>query len=260
MFFEVASICWVWAMEGCGPIHGKIATTKSMPEEHHSRLSRTWPWNGATISEQISQRVNMLRRFRRGNKPMQKDGHHLPMVNQHAIFTHLFKIMEIQIPSFVLPFVWRCVPEPYYFLHRVKDVMPFLLLSAPSQGCYALPITFCTELGTLCPSLRKCRIIQALSSRPQCLVECNLVFLRGTHEIWWNGMWSRVSVESKTQLLTQPLRSRQDYKGVNQSEGSSTVTMQSDSPSNAWSASRSFVPKGRGFSHNARALGYENWP
>jgi len=134
MFFEVASICWVWAVEGCGPIRGKIA----MPEEHHSRLSRTWPWNGATISKQISQRVNMLRRFRRGNKPMQKDGHHLPMVNQHAIFMHLFKIMEIRIPSFVFPSCDVACPSPitfciksrtlcpsYYFLHWVRDVVPF---------------------------------------------------------------------------------------------------------------------------------------
>jgi len=64
----------------------------------------------------------------------------------------------------------------------------------------------------------------------------------------------------KTQLLTQPLFSKRDYKGANQSEGSSIVTMQSDSPLNAWSTSRSFVPKGRGFSHNTRALGYESWP
>jgi hypothetical protein len=139
----------------------------------------------------------------------------------------------------------------------------YLLLFCPSCDVVCpSPITFYTKSWTLCLSLRKCRIIQTLSFRPQCLVECNLVFLRGIHEIWWDGIWSRASVKSKTQLLTQPSRSwcAQNYKGANQSEGSSTVTIQSDSPSNAYSASQSFVAKSRGSSHNAKALGCGSWP
>jgi hypothetical protein len=69
----------------------------------------------------------MLQRFHQGNKPEQKDGHDLPMVNQHVIFTYLFKSMEIRILSFVLPFMWRCVPKPNYFLHRIRDPMPFVM-------------------------------------------------------------------------------------------------------------------------------------
>jgi len=89
-----------------------------------------------------------------------------------------------------------------------------------------------------------------------------MVFLQIIHEIRWDGMWSRTSVESKTQLLIQPLHSRraQDYNGANQSEGSSIVTMRSDSPLSTWSASRSLVAKGRGSSHNVRAPGCGSWP
>jgi hypothetical protein len=68
----------------------------------------------------------MLRRFRRGNKPVQKDRHHLPVVNQHAIFMQLSEIMEIGICFLVLPFVGGCVPEPYDLLHEVRDTMPFV--------------------------------------------------------------------------------------------------------------------------------------
>jgi len=95
-------------VEGCRPIHGKIAITKFMPEQRHSRLSRTRPGDGAAVPEQISQCLNMLRRFRRGNKPVQKDRYHLPVVNQHAIFTQLFEIMEIGIRSLVLAYVSLC--------------------------------------------------------------------------------------------------------------------------------------------------------
>jgi hypothetical protein len=68
----------------------------------------------------------MLRRFRRGKKPVQKDRHHLPVVNQHAIFTQLSEIMKIKIRSLVLPFVGGCVPEPYDLPHGVRDTMPFV--------------------------------------------------------------------------------------------------------------------------------------
>jgi hypothetical protein len=68
-------------VEGCRPIHGKIAMAKSMPEQRHSRLSRIGPGDGAAVLEQISQCLNMLRCFRQGNKPVQKDRHHLPVVN-----------------------------------------------------------------------------------------------------------------------------------------------------------------------------------
>jgi len=40
------------------------------------------------------------------------------------------------------------------------------------------PITFRIESGTLCSAARKCWIIHALSSTPQCLVRCNFVFLQ----------------------------------------------------------------------------------
>jgi len=49
-----------WAMEGCRPIHGKIAMAKFMPEQRHSRLSRIRPGDGAAIPKQISQCLNML--------------------------------------------------------------------------------------------------------------------------------------------------------------------------------------------------------
>jgi len=47
-------------MEGCRPIHGKIAMAKFMPEQRHSRLSRIRPGDGAAIPKQISQCLNML--------------------------------------------------------------------------------------------------------------------------------------------------------------------------------------------------------
>jgi len=41
----------------------------------------------------------------------------------------LLKIKKNQIPSIILPFMWRCEPEPepepYYFLHRAKDIVSF---------------------------------------------------------------------------------------------------------------------------------------
>ncbi len=113
-------------MEGCRPIHGKIETAKSMPEQRHSRLLRTGPGDGAAVPEQISQCLKMLRRFRRGNKPMQKDRHHLPVVNEHAIFIQLSEITKIGIRSLVLPFVGGCVPEAYDSSHGVKDTVPFV--------------------------------------------------------------------------------------------------------------------------------------
>jgi hypothetical protein len=97
-----------------------------MPEQRHSRLSRTGLGDGAAVPEQISQCLNMLRRFCQGNKPMQKDCHHPPMVNQHAIFTQLSEIMEIGIRSLVLPFVGGCVPKPYDLSHEVRDTVPFV--------------------------------------------------------------------------------------------------------------------------------------
>jgi hypothetical protein len=73
-----------------------------------------------------------------------------------------------------LRFRRRRNPEPYYFSHQVKDIMP------PTQ---------------------KCRIIQTLSSRPQCLVKHNLVFLQAIH-IRSNKMRSQASFKSKTSRLT----------------------------------------------------------
>jgi hypothetical protein len=61
------------------------------------------------------------------------------------------KILEIWIMSLV--FFWR----------RGRDAHAYYLTH--------------TESGTLCPAARKCRIIQALSWAPQCLVKRNFVFL-----------------------------------------------------------------------------------
>jgi hypothetical protein len=56
---------------------------------------------------------------------MQKDRHHLPVVNQHAIFTQFFEIMEIGIRSLVMPFVGGCMAKPYDLPHGVRDTVPF---------------------------------------------------------------------------------------------------------------------------------------
>jgi len=115
-----------------------------------------------------------LQHFRRQNKFMQNDANHLLVVNEHGIFTDFFKIIKKHIVSLVLRFKQRCNPEPYYFSHQVKDTMP------PTQNC---------------------RIIQTLSSRPQCLVKHNLVFLQAIH-IRSNKMRSQVNFKSKTSRLT----------------------------------------------------------
>jgi hypothetical protein len=112
-------------VEGCRPIHGKIETAKSMPEQRHSRLSRTGPGDSAAMPKQISQCLKMLRRFRRGNKPMQKDCHHFSVVNEHEIFTQFFEITEIGTCSLVLPFIENCVSEPYHLPHEARDTVPF---------------------------------------------------------------------------------------------------------------------------------------
>jgi hypothetical protein len=113
-------------VEGCKPIHGKIETAKSMPEQRHSRLPKTRPGDSAAVPKQISQCLKMLWRFRRGNKPMQKDCHHFSVVNEHAIFTQFFEITEIGICSLVVPFVGNCVSEPYHLPHGTRDTMPFV--------------------------------------------------------------------------------------------------------------------------------------
>ncbi len=99
----------------------------------------------------------MLRRFRRGNKPVQKDCHHLPVGNQHAIFTQLPEITEIGIRSLVLPFVGGCLPEPYDLPHEVRETVPFVA---------KMP----DDPGTL--------------TETQYFVECSLIFLQGIHKIW----------------------------------------------------------------------------
>ncbi len=55
---------------------------------------------------------------------MQNDGHHLPIVDQHRVFTNLLKILEIWIMSLV--FLWRRGRDAhaYYLTHGVRDTMP----------------------------------------------------------------------------------------------------------------------------------------
>jgi hypothetical protein len=56
------------------------------------------------------------------------------MVNQHAIFMQLSKIIEIGIRSLVLPFVGDYVPEPYDLPHEVKDIVPFVAKMPDDPG------------------------------------------------------------------------------------------------------------------------------
>jgi hypothetical protein len=56
------------------------------------------------------------------------------------------------------------------------------------------------------------------------------------------------------------LRRTRDCRGANQSQGSSIVRIRLNSPSSAWSASRSFVAKNRGSYHNVRAPRCGSWP
>jgi hypothetical protein len=57
---------------------------------------------------------------------MQKDCHHFSVVNEHAIFTQFFEIMEIRIRSLVLPYVGNCASDPYHLPHGVRDTVPFV--------------------------------------------------------------------------------------------------------------------------------------
>jgi hypothetical protein len=84
-------------------------------------------WNlslGTTNSQKVYHYRYILR-FYQWNKFVQNDGHHLLEMNQHGIFMNLVKIIKNRIASFVLPLMWRFEPEPYYFLHWIKDIMPF---------------------------------------------------------------------------------------------------------------------------------------
>jgi len=114
----------IWAMERYRPVYNEIALTKPVLEQCHSRLSKTEAKDGATVPKQISQRSTMLRRFRQRHKFVQNDGHHLPMMDQHGIFTNLYKIIENQIVSLVFPLRWGYNPKAYYLPHRVGDTMP----------------------------------------------------------------------------------------------------------------------------------------
>jgi len=120
-FYEWASI---WAVEGYRHVYNEITLIKLVPEQRHSRFSRTRAEDGATVPKEISQRSNMLRRFRWWHKFVQNDDHHLPMMDQHGIFTNFYKIVENRIMSLVFPFRWRCDPEAYYLLHWVRDIVP----------------------------------------------------------------------------------------------------------------------------------------
>jgi hypothetical protein len=106
------------------PVHSEIATTRPVPKQRHSRLRRTSAKHGSVIPKEISQGLNVLRSFSRRNKCMQNDDHHLPIVDQHRIFTNLLKILEIWIMPLV--FLWRRGRDAhaYYLTHGVRDTMP----------------------------------------------------------------------------------------------------------------------------------------
>jgi hypothetical protein len=55
---------------------------------------------------------------------MQNDGHHLPIVDQHRVFTNLLKILEIWIMSLVFLWRWGRDAHAYYLMHGVRDTMP----------------------------------------------------------------------------------------------------------------------------------------
>jgi hypothetical protein len=120
-FCEWASIRVV---EGYQLIYNEITSTKLVLEQRHSRLSKTGAEDGAIVLKEISQRSNMLRRFRWRHKFVQNDGHHLPVMDQHGIFTDFYKIVENWIMFLVFPLRWRYDLEAYYLLYRVEDTVP----------------------------------------------------------------------------------------------------------------------------------------
>ncbi len=106
------------------PVHSEITTTKPVPKQRHLKLRRTGVKHGVAILKEISQGLNVLRSFNRRNKCMQNDGHHLPIMDQHRVFTNLLKILEIRIMSLVFLWRWGRDAHAYYLMHRVRDTMP----------------------------------------------------------------------------------------------------------------------------------------
>jgi hypothetical protein len=85
----------------------------------------------------------VLGRFPGRHEPVQNNGNHVPLVNEHGILVDLPKTVQKQIDPLVLRFRGRRDPEPYHFTHGLRDAVasgakmsndPGALVEAPVLG------------------------------------------------------------------------------------------------------------------------------
>jgi hypothetical protein len=83
----------VRAKEGHPPVHGEITVIEPVPKEHHLELLRARVDDRSTVPKEVSQCSDVLGRFPGRYEPVQNNGNHVPIVNEHGILVDLLKIV-----------------------------------------------------------------------------------------------------------------------------------------------------------------------
>jgi hypothetical protein len=104
-------------------VHGEITAAELVPKEHHLGLPRARADDRSTVPKEVSQGSDVLERFPGRHEPVQNNGNHVPLVNEHGILADLPKTVEKRIDPLVLRFRGRRDPEPYHFTHGLRDAV-----------------------------------------------------------------------------------------------------------------------------------------
>ncbi|CAM6054074.1 unnamed protein product [Sphagnum tenellum] len=123
--FKVRSKRQSSGFEGLGypPVDGEVTATEPVAKEHHFGLPRARADDRSTIAKEVSQCSSVLERFPRRYEPVQNNGNHVPVVDEHGILANLSKIAEKWIDPLVLRFRGRRDPEPYHSVHGLRDAV-----------------------------------------------------------------------------------------------------------------------------------------